>query len=207
MSRIHLHIGNDLQSPIARLGLQVRPRLASQEAVRARGLGMAGFRLAAQRKNCPRECRIVTRLGLSPDKRAYQTSGFQTKCRCPVSRHKIRITEARVRVKSVHGAETKTTTHYRPCGSFPIVGLRVLLRILDTSTFAASHLRSRSRMFLRSAACLVASRMAGGAFLHREWSQLPINALTGQVGTGSNLSDRIRRLGLGAFVLGLRLSS
>jgi hypothetical protein len=35
----------------------------------------------------------------------------------------------------------------------------------------------------------------------------PDGALTGNLGTGSNLSDRVGRLGLGAFDLGLRLSS
>jgi hypothetical protein len=34
-----------------------------------------------------------------------------------------------------------------------------------------------------------------------------INAVTGKVGTGLNLSDRVWRFGLGAFDLGLRLSS
>jgi|SRR5450755_676777 len=51
---------------------------------------------------------------------------------------------------AVHEPETKTTTQYRPCHSRLCVGLRVLLRLLDTATFAAGPLRPRSRVFLRS---------------------------------------------------------
>ena len=40
-----------------------------------------------------------------------------------------------------------------------------------------------------------------------ETAKVLINVLTGKVGTGSNLSDRVGRLGLGAFDLGRRLSS
>ena len=40
-----------------------------------------------------------------------------------------------------------------------------------------------------------------------EWLEVLVNAVTRKVGAGSNLSDRVRRLGLGTFDLGRRLSS
>jgi hypothetical protein len=56
----------------------------------------------------------------------------------------------------------------------------------------------------------LSSKATTAPFVPREASAagwLRSNAVTGKVGTGSNLSDRVRRLGLGAFDLGRRLSS